>query len=1019
MISRTTFRYPSAKFRGCPFWALNDDLRPAEIMRQIEEFKKAGMGGFFLHARTGLLTKYLSDEWMENIAAAVKRASELGLQAWLYDEDKWPSGYAGGLVPKQNPSFRTQALIRITKKQPLPENSTLVAETNRYYYLIAVMSMGDPWFNGTTYVDLMNPEAVKVFIDTTHEKYRSVLGDSFGKVIPGIFTDEPIARMLPYGILRDAEYVPYSPYLERRYRSVYRESPLKHVGELFEDTGEYIKYRYRYYRMMTEQFVEAFTRQISTWCKDKGIKLTGHYMYEDTIALQSRWIGNAMSHYEHMQQPGIDHLGLNIDNILTAKQCSSLAHQQGKRYVLSEMFGCSGQNMTFEDRKWIADWHAVMGISFVCQHLSLYALKGCRKRDYPPTFSYHQPYWGDNHFMEEYQARVSYITTRGKYKADFLIIHPGETGWCLIRGSKAAPKLKKLDEKFAGLLKKMFEIHRDFDLGNEDYLARHGQVSGNMLKVGQMEYRAVILPSMLSIRESTVKLLEAFKKSGGAVIAVGDLPEYMGGNISSVKNRLGVMISLRVNKLNSLEKALRDLCPPEWSLAKKTGTHQIYLQRRQLSDKEELLFLTNTSRFDTVVAVPLSKRTGYFKEYDLETGAARNAFVPFELGPAQSKALVFRDRKRTKTTPVRTGKTKEIVSLNGPWHLKRLDSNVLVLDFARWSTDNKKWRRPEPIIGIKQQLDHKKYNGPLWLRFTFTVKDRISCHNENEISLVVEQPGMFNYIKINMKTPVFNKNFYLDACLKKTAISTLVKEGLNTVELELDFVAGELADFDNTYKRYGTEIENIYIVGDFGVWGKVTEDEILPKRMFDDIWNKSLPRPRVRRLSPPIAIGKEEKISDGELIRSGYPFFAGTMHLSRTFTLEKIEQPAKYKMVFDRLDAITCNVIVNGRQAGRPLFWHPYEVDISGLLIKGENHLQLELKNSLRNLLGPHHHTMGELSSVGPYSFGSCDRFANKNIVDPGWSKESRRKKLKSWTDDYFVVRFGQVSPIRILEETE
>jgi hypothetical protein len=99
------FRIPGAEWRGAPFWSWNDDLDPSEIRRQIREMKRAGLGGFFMHNRIGLVTPYMGERWMECIAAAVEEAKKRGMEAWLYDEDRWPSGYGGGRVPQRDPDF--------------------------------------------------------------------------------------------------------------------------------------------------------------------------------------------------------------------------------------------------------------------------------------------------------------------------------------------------------------------------------------------------------------------------------------------------------------------------------------------------------------------------------------------------------------------------------------------------------------------------------------------------------------------------------------------------------------------------------------------------------------------------------------------------------------------------------------------------------------------------------------------------------------------------------------------------
>ena len=106
---RADFANPGAEFRGAPFWAWNGELDPETCRRQIDLLHDAGIGGFFMHSRVGLRTPYLSNRWFECVDACVDEAKKLKMRAWLYDEDRWPSGAAGGLVTS-NPRYRVRAL---------------------------------------------------------------------------------------------------------------------------------------------------------------------------------------------------------------------------------------------------------------------------------------------------------------------------------------------------------------------------------------------------------------------------------------------------------------------------------------------------------------------------------------------------------------------------------------------------------------------------------------------------------------------------------------------------------------------------------------------------------------------------------------------------------------------------------------------------------------------------------------------------------------------------------------------
>ena len=94
------FLNPSNKYRAKPFWAWNGDLKEEELKRQIDAMKDMGFGGYFMHSRVGLVTEYLGKEWFQLINTCADYGKEQGLENWIYDEDRWPSGSAGGLVTR-------------------------------------------------------------------------------------------------------------------------------------------------------------------------------------------------------------------------------------------------------------------------------------------------------------------------------------------------------------------------------------------------------------------------------------------------------------------------------------------------------------------------------------------------------------------------------------------------------------------------------------------------------------------------------------------------------------------------------------------------------------------------------------------------------------------------------------------------------------------------------------------------------------------------------------------------------
>ena len=126
-----------------PFWSWNGELKKEKLIEQIDLMKAHGYGGFFMHARSGLKTKYLSDEWFDYINACCEYAKEQGLEAWAYDENGWPSGFVGGkLLEKEE--FRAQYLEYQVQN-----------EFDAQAFCVADMQIS-VWFGRETRVDLRN-----------------------------------------------------------------------------------------------------------------------------------------------------------------------------------------------------------------------------------------------------------------------------------------------------------------------------------------------------------------------------------------------------------------------------------------------------------------------------------------------------------------------------------------------------------------------------------------------------------------------------------------------------------------------------------------------------------------------------------------------------------------------------------------------------------------------------------------------------------------------------------------------
>lgn len=224
----------------------------------------------------------------------------------------------------------------------------------------------EPWWNYGTYVDALNPDAIKLFLDVTHEKYLERFGKDFGTVIPSIFTDEPqftAKEFLEHSGIRKDLFLPWTGNLADSYQQAYGESLLDHLPELVWDASDASLTRYRYHDHLATRFVSAFIDQISTWCRSNRLNLTGHVNGEPRLTTQTQSLGEAMRCYQNLDIPGIDML-CDGREYNTVKQAVSVARQRGVRGVLCEIYGVTNWTFDFTGHKGQGDWQAALGVTF-------------------------------------------------------------------------------------------------------------------------------------------------------------------------------------------------------------------------------------------------------------------------------------------------------------------------------------------------------------------------------------------------------------------------------------------------------------------------------------------------------------------------------------------------------------------------------------------------------------------------------------------------------------------------------
>ncbi len=910
--------------KSLPFWSWNDKLEIDRLKEQISWMHDKKMGGFFMHARAGLKTEYLSDEWFECVRECVNYADGLGLEPWAYDENGWPSGFVGGELLKDEKNLENYLEYVIGEY-----DETALVSYNIDGEVLVKVKTGE---NGKTYlnvyrrtavssVDILDKEVVKKFISLTHEKYKEKLGEDFKK-IKGFFTDEP-------QFCRNANLYPHL--IESAYREEYGEDILDGLGLLFVEKKGYRTFRYRYWTLCQKLFLEGFAKLVYEWCDDNGVKLTGHYIEERNLFTQMLYNAGIMPFYEYEHIPGIDWLCRRFMTVVPVRQLGSACAQLGKKDALTEAYAMTGWDVTPKELKAITEFQYFYGANKLCQHLLPYSEVGERKNDHPMHTSDINPWMTEG--LTEYNEYINALGGIMRESEEFVnvaVLHPIRSAYL---GFKHGDEnsTKELDQSFLDFSNFLAKKGIGFHYLDETLLKKHGFVNGNRIGCGLKEYEYLILPKCYTMDVGTEKLIKEYYANGGKILFAFDKPTYLEGEEHDYSYIDGNVT------LEDIEKA------QPYKLS--TVTNGVFSTYRKC-DEYDCLFVLNTD--DDKVADCNISVDGNLIEYDLVTDEEFLCNGSVKLEPLQSKVFIV---SKTHVAAVIKKNNKEIKLPCGGFTVNDADDNCLLLDYAEVSCDGVNYGKKKWIAGVFNELLNDRYEGDLYLRFPFVVKD-----TPKTVKLMSEYGKA--EVRVNGNLVNFNEEFYADKNMKIGDVSGYLKLGENEVVVKLYFFENKkvyYALFGNGVTEslrnclvYDTYIESLKLFGDFGVY----TDRPMVSAFERDVL-----------FADEFYIGsKKGKIN--ELVKDGYPFFSGRICLTKTLKLDRTDVDLKLS---GRIHF--AKVKVNGNDVGKLMFNDV--IDISKYAVIGDNQVEIELFTSARNMLGPHHDArFDEKGHVSPYSFG-------------------------------------------------
>ena len=998
-LSPELFKKPTAEYRGTPFWAWNCKLDQKELDRQLEIFKKMGFGGAHMHVRTGMATPYLSDEYMELIKNCVNKAKSEDMLAWLYDEDRWPSGSAGGFVTKEK-RFRSRYLSFTFEphadlqndlvygdpetKEAFTENGGLLAcydveldeegsllswrmigkndpAQHEKWYAYMEVGQESPWHNNQTYVNTLDKAAIDRFIKITYESYKQAVGEEFDRTIPSIFTDEPqfmTKTALRFATEKGTSVLPWTDDLPETYAATYGgEDLLLGLPELIWERadGQISVVRYHYHDHVCERFASAFSDNCGKWCSENGLQLTGHIMREPSLRTQTNAIGEAMRHYRGFGLPGIDMLERNLE-YTTAKQAQSAVNQFGREGMLCELYGVANWDFDFREHKMNGDWLAALGVTIRVPHLSLVSMAGESKRDYPASIHYQSPWWERYPLIEDHFARVNTAMTRGKPLVKVGVIHPIESYW-LHWGPHAQtlPLREDMDNNFQNLTKWLLFGGIDFDFISESLIPELcKEQEGASLTVGEMKYDVILVPGCETLRSTTLERLEAFREAGGKLVFAGELPTLE----NAVPSERGFSLAMKSKRVPFARGAILGAMESARLVDIRTenGVLTTNLLHRLRQDGEgRWLFIARGT-------IPHNRDISRFQDLKIRlAGAWKVSLYNTENGEIES--ISHSVRKNMTEVSCRmyeydslllwmepageTDVTTENSVAESPKREKNLEMpitvpytlsepNALLLDQAEYALDDGEWQPSEEILRL-DDLCREKLG---WLTRRKNVvqpwaKQEKPIENTIHLRFRIQSEIEYNGAQLAVEDAERVALKWNGKEVPNTVIGWYADKSIKTIALPTLLKGENILELSIPFGE-NTNVEWAYLLGDFGV-------EVFGR------WIRVIPA--------------RKELAFGDITKQGLPFYGGniTYHIPIETKGGNLQfRSSQYKGILQtvQLDA--------GDE--KSAIYPPYTVNFSSVEA-GKHVLHVTLYGHRRNGFGPVHLANLKETWIGPQAW--------------------------------------------------
>ncbi|MFC4101471.1 hypothetical protein [Paenibacillus xanthanilyticus] len=541
------------------FWAINGALDAPRLYGQLDAIRASGFDGVVFHPRRYPdQPPYLSATYFDGVSELILHAKSIGLRFWIYDENGWPSGIAGGEVLRQLPASRCEWI-----EWREDEGQGRIALGSKQ----AVNSLDDA--------------ATALFIRLTYDGYRLGLQPEAFAHVEGFFSDE-VAFLDGHGLTLKTGAAPWDRRLPERYLEQYGEELEPLLPLLFTSGEGADRLRIRYWELLSDLLAESFYQPVAEWCAAHGKRFTAHLKAEEHPYFQLSYSGSCLELLRQVETPAIDALERYPGNDYYPKLARSVAMQQGRGGALAEAMGGGGWGVNPETFEAYALWLAGHGIDTFVIHLQQDRLDTQAIQDWPPSMPAHMT-WRDAFpsLLRSVRAKAArlpdlsgdpelliVLPTRG-VMAGF---NPREARGMNEHDGSQAPDTEAAAMSLAAV-RLVEAVHRSgihAELSEERTLERDGLLSEGRLHIGHRAYRRV-LPAD-GCMWSDEGLLDRLRRAGVQVMGTDEWQAFAANGHGE--------------SATSAIRSAAPVIPPqdEWSVRKLPAANCLPVEWRQLED---------------------------------------------------------------------------------------------------------------------------------------------------------------------------------------------------------------------------------------------------------------------------------------------------------------------------------------------------------------------------------------------------------------------------------------------------